>query len=154
MAACPVGALTAKTSKQKGRVWQAKGVKTICPYCGCGCNLTLHVRDNSIINVTSDPDTLNESYLCSKGRFGYEYVHHLDRLQYPLVKKDGQFVQSSWEYALSLIAGKFQAIKDKYGNDSLAGLSSAKCTNEENYLFQKFIRAVLGTNNVDHCARL
>jgi len=154
VASCPVGALTAKSSKQKGRIWQTRSVKTICPYCGCGCNLTLHVRDNKIISVTSDPDTLNESYLCSKGRFGLDYVHHPDRLQYPLVKKDGQFIRSSWEDALSLVAMKFKQIKEQHGNDSLAGLSSAKCTNEENYLFQKFIRAVLGTNNVDHCARL
>lgn len=154
LAACPVGALSAKSSKHKGRTWQAEQVKTVCPYCGCGCSLTLHIRNNTIIKVTSNENSLNEGYLCSKGRFGYEFVHHPDRLQQPLIKKNGSFQPASFEEALHLVASKFQEQKERYGNDSLAGLSSAKCTNEENYLFQKFMRAVIGTNNVDHCARL
>ncbi len=151
---CPVGALTSKPSKQIGRKWQTKWIKTVCPYCGCGCNLTLHIRDNKIVKVHSDSTYPNEGYLCTKGRFGYGFVHHPDRLHYPLIKKNGQHVRASWDEALKLVATKFQHIKDQYGNNSLAGLSSARCTNEENYLFQKFTRAVLGTNNVDHCARL
>ncbi len=151
---CPVGALTAKPSKQKGRTWQTELTKTICPYCGCGCNLSLHIKDNEIIKVTSEETSLNEGYLCSKGRFGYGFVHHQDRLQYPLIKENGKFIETTWEEVLPYVAQRLQVLKSNYGNDSLAGLSSAKCTNEENYLFQKFIRAVLGTNNVDHCARL
>lgn len=154
IASCPVGALTNKPSRQRGRKWQTKWVKTVCPYCGCGCNLTLHIKDNKIVSLHSDSTTVNEGYLCSKGRFGYEFVHHPDRLQFPLIRKNGQLVRAGWDEALNLVATKFQDIKSQHGNRSLAGLSSAKCTNEENYLFQKFIRAVLGTNNVDHCARL
>ncbi|MBA7668369.1 Formate dehydrogenase H [subsurface metagenome] len=101
-----------------------------------------------------DNGSPNRGHLCVKGRFGLDYVHHKERLTTPMIKKKGKFIEASWEEALELVAHRFKELKDEYGNSALAGLSSAKCTNEENYLFQKFIRVCFGNNNVDHCARL
>ena len=155
IAVCPVGALTEKERKFKGREWELKKVSTICPYCGCGCNIVLNVKEDKVIKVTSEPESIvNQGWLCSKGKFGFQFIHSKDRLTTPLIKKEGKFKKVSWDEALDLIANKFKEIKEKYGTDSIAGFSSAKCTNEENYLFQKFMRALIGTNNVDHCARL
>jgi predicted molibdopterin-dependent oxidoreductase YjgC len=151
---CPTGALMSKQSLGKGRQKDVKQVETICPYCGCGCNLTLHVSRNEVVRVTSRQDTINEGWLCVKGRFGYSFINSPDRLTTPLIRKDGKLVPASWDEAFGFIADKLTAIKEKHGPDAIAGLSSARCTNEENYLFQKFIRAGIGTNNVDHCARL
>jgi len=151
---CPTGALMGKQSIGKGRQKDVKEVETVCPYCGCGCNLTLHVSRNEVVRVTSRPDTINEGWLCVKGRFGYSFINSPDRLTTPLIKKDGKFVEASWDEALGFIAEKLRAIKQQHGPDAVGGLSSARCTNEENYLFQKFMRAAVGTNNVDHCARL
>ncbi len=150
---CPTGALMGKQSVGKGRQKDVKEVETVCTYCGCGCNVTLHVSRNEVVRVTSRPDTINEGWLCVKGRFGYSFINSPDRLTTPLIKKDGKFVPASWDEALDLIAEKLGDIKKKHGPDAIGGLSSARCTNEENYLFQKFIRAGIGTNNVDHCAR-
>ena len=150
---CPTGALIGKQSLGKGRQKDVKEVETICTYCGCGCNLTLHVSRNEVVRVTSRPDTINEGWLCVKGRFGYSFINSPDRLKTPLIKKDGKFVEASWEEAFGYIAENLNAIKQKHGPDAIGGLASARCTNEENYLFQKFIRAGIGTNNVDHCAR-
>jgi predicted molibdopterin-dependent oxidoreductase YjgC len=152
---CPVGALIERTRKQKGRVWETKKTLTVCPYCGCGCQIELVTRDNEVIAVTAPlGEGINEGNLCSKGRFGFTFINHSDRLQRPLIRKRGKFVKTSWDEALSLVAEKLSLIKQEYGADAIVGLSSAKCTNEENYLFQKFMRAVIGTNNIDHCARL
>lgn len=151
---CPTGALIGKQSLGKGRQVDVKEVETICPYCGCGCNLTLHTSRNEIVRVTSRPDTINEGWLCVKGRYGQSFINSPDRLKTPLIKRDGKFVEASWDEALGYVAERLKAIKEKHGPDAIGGLSSARCTNEENYLFQKFIRAVIGTNNVDHCARL
>jgi predicted molibdopterin-dependent oxidoreductase YjgC len=107
-----------------------------------------------VARVTSRPDTINEGWLCVKGRFGYNFINSPDRLKTPLIKKDGKFIEASWDEAFGYIAERLSAIKQKHGPDAIGGLSSARCTNEENYLFQKFIRAAIGTNNVDHCARL
>jgi len=150
---CPTGALVGKESLGRGRQKDVKDVKTVCSYCGCGCNLTLHVNKNEVVRVTSGPDTVNEGWLCVKGRFGYNFIKHADRLKTPLIKKDGVFVEASWDEAFELVASRLSAIKAKNGADAIGGLSSARCTNEENYLFQKFMRAGIGTNNVDHCAR-
>lgn len=161
---CPVGALQEKTTSLY-RTWELKKVTTICPYCGCGCVLELHVKDNRIIKVTSPLDSpTNSGNLCIKGKFGYEFVHSPERLKRPLVREasslksqtsgKNSFKEASWEDALNIVANKLQDIKERYGPDAIGGFASAKCTNEENYLFQKFIRAVIGTNNVDHCARL
>lgn len=155
VAACPVGALTEKDAAGKGRAWEFTRVRTICPYCGCGCRLVLNVKDNKIVKVTSDEDApVNGIALCSKGRFGYGFVNSPDRLATPMIRIDGELQPASWDEALNHAAWRLLDIKKSHGADSIAGLASAKCTNEENYLFQKFMRAVIGTNNVDHCARL
>jgi predicted molibdopterin-dependent oxidoreductase YjgC len=132
-------------------------VPTTCPYCGVGCQMDLHIRDNLIFRVEGRFDNqVNFGNLCVKGRFGYDYVHAEDRLKAPLMRDNRKdaFQSSSWEHTLDWVAGCLSEIRDKYGPDSIAILTSAKCTNEENYLMQKFARAVIGTNTVDHCARL
>jgi len=152
---CPTGALLPKQALGKGRVWQLQKVRSTCPYCGVGCQLEYWFRDNRIVKATSYWDVPpNHGATCVKGRFGFEFVNHPDRLTQPLIKKDGQFVPATWDEALDLVADKLVEIKKKHGGDAIAVLTSAKCTNEENYLLQKFTRAVLETNNVDHCARL
>ncbi len=155
IAVCPTGALTGKGWLGKGREKHIKDVKTTCSYCGCGCTLTMHVNTlrNEIVRISSKPDTVNEGWLCVKGRFGYDFIKSPERLKTPLIKRDGKFEEASWNEALNYIAERLGDIKEKNGPDAIAGLSSARCTNEENYLFQKFMRAVIGTNNVDHCAR-
>jgi len=172
VAYCPVGALYDKMSLGLGRVNQVRRVRTTCSYCGVGCTFDLNVRDNRIVRVTSVPDgPVNGMALCVKGRYGYDYVHHPDRLTRPLVRREllegakdessssvsplsSDFVEVDWDTALNLVARKFAETKRTHGSDALAVLASAKCTNEENYLFQKFARQVLGTNSIDHCARL
>jgi predicted molibdopterin-dependent oxidoreductase YjgC len=127
----------------------------VCSYCGVGCNLTLHVKNDVIVKVTSDRHSpVNKGKLCVKGRFGFDYVHHPDRLTHPMIRENGKLKRASWNKALNLIATKLAEIKGKHGPDSITFLASAKCTNEENYLLQKFARTVIGTNNIDHCARL
>jgi len=153
--ACPTGALTEKLARFQGRSWEFRKVRTTCPYCGVGCQIELNIKDNKIIKIYGVEDAPdNKGHLCVKGRFGFDFVHHKDRVTTPLIKYNGRFKKVSWDEALNLVATKFSQLKDKYGNNALSGLSSAKCTNEENYLFQKFIRICFGTNNVDHCARL
>jgi formate dehydrogenase alpha subunit len=154
VAACPTGALTEKQMQGKGRRWELQRVRTTCPFCGTGCNFDLCVRDGGVIGVTSNPSSpVNGNALCIKGRFGWDFISSAKRLTTPLIKRNGEFVPVSWDEALDMIAARFKEIRDKYGPDSFAALSSARCTNEENYLVQKFVRAVMGTNNVDHCAR-
>ncbi len=150
---CPVGALMPK-SKEKFRNWEVKKVKTTCPYCGVGCQFELVVKDNKVVRVDPVKGGTNDGLLCVKGTFGYKFINHPDRLTHPLIRKNGEFVKVSWDEALDLIVEKIKETKDKYGANALAGLSSAKCSNEENYLMQKLVRAGFGTNNVDHCARL
>lgn len=185
--ACPVGALTEKLSKFKGRNWELNKTTTTCPYCGCGCEIEVYSKDNNVVKVMgSEKGAVNKGSLCVKGRFGFDFINSKDRLKRPLIrqKKDVRsqktkvrrdqtqehqntrapdrnnstaaplFREASWDEALDLIASKLKEIKSKFGPDSIAGLSSAKCTNEENYLMQKFMRAAIGTNNIDHCARL
>ncbi len=152
---CPTGALTENLSRYKGRPWMIDRVQTTCTYCGCGCQLDLNVMDNRVVGVTTDVDIKpNHGSLCVKGRFGYEFIEDESRLKKPLIKENGVLREASWEEALDTVAEKFKSIRDTHGPDSIGGLASAKVTNEENYLFQKFMRAVIGTNNVDHCARL
>ncbi len=152
---CPTGALVKKYVTLPVGSDELRQVRTVCAYCGCGCNLTFNVKDRSLVEVTSDPrHPPNFGDTCVKGRFGYDFVHHPRRLRTPLVRKGEYFVETGWDEALSLVSRKFLEFKERYGPQALAGLSSAKCTNEENYVFQKFMRAVIGTHNVDHCARL
>jgi len=159
VAVCPVGALTEKSRRFKGREWELKKVPTVCPYCGVGCNIELNVKDNRIVKVTSPVNgVVNQGRLCVKGKFGLDFVHSPERLTTPLIREgekgEAKFREASWEEALDLVSERLTYIKKQSGPDSLAILSSAKCTNEENYLIQKLARAVLDTNNVDHCARL
>jgi formate dehydrogenase alpha subunit len=160
---CPTGALVPKWEKPP-----AEEVKTICPYCGVGCSIYLGVRDNKIVSVRGDPGgSANKGSLCVKGRWGYDFINHPERLTTPLIRIPGIarqaghngrvqeiFREATWEEALELAANKFLKLKQDHGADSIAALSSAKCTNEDNYVMQKFVRAVIGTNNIDHCARL
>ena len=159
VASCPVGALTEKSRRSRGREWELEKVPTVCPYCGVGCNIELNVKDNRIVKVTSPTSSeVNQGRLCVKGKFGFDFVHNEERLTTPLIRDgergEGKFREASWDEALDLVVKSLAEIKNESGPDSLAFLSSAKCTNEENYLMQKFARAVIGTNNVDHCARL
>lgn len=130
-------------------------IQTVCPYCGTGCGLYLLVENGRITSV--EPDKLhpvNEGELCLKGYYGFDHITSKDRLTTPLIKKDGRFAQTTWEEALNYTAARLTELKNNFGSDSFALFSSARATNEENYTAQKFARAVMGTNNVDHCARL
>jgi NADH-quinone oxidoreductase subunit G len=152
---CPTGALLPKNAVGKGRTWETNKVTTTCPYCGVGCTLDVYTRDNQIAYVRSNWDgPANQGWSCVKGRFGWDFVGNEERYTTPLIKKDGQFVEASWDEALDLVADKFAEIAQKNGPNAIAFLSSAKCTNEENYLLQKIARGLIGTNNIDHCARL
>ena len=154
VAVCPTGALTEKTMSGQARRWEIERVRTTCPFCGTGCNFDLAVKDQKVIGVLSNPDSpVNGRQLCVKGRFGWDFIYNEKRLTTPLVKRNGVFEPASWDEAFDLIATKFNEVKDKYGPDAFAALSSARCTNEENYLVQKFTRVLMGSNNVDHCAR-
>ena len=154
---CPVGALFEKQGRFQGRGDDLEKVRTTCAYCGVGCQMDINVKDGRIIKITTpreDAPAPNYGSLCIKGRFGYDFESHADRLTSPLIRKDGELKEASWEEAILYVADKLNNIKQASGPDSIAGLASARVTNEENYLFQKFLRAVIGTNNVDHCARL
>jgi formate dehydrogenase alpha subunit len=130
-------------------------ISTICPYCGCGCGLYLHVENNLITGVSPNrKHPVNHGTLCVKGWNCHEFAQHPDRLQYPLVRDGGAFRHATWDEALGETAARLTGIKNKYGPDAIGVLGSAKCTNEENFVLMKFARAALGTNNVDHCARL
>ena len=166
--ACPTGALQPKTLMGDQRV--DKKVDSVCPYCGVGCLLTYHVKDNTIVAVEGRDGPANASRLCVKGRFGFDYVHHRQRLTRPLIRKAGVpkdwqgapqpqdwhevFREASWDEALDLAAGGFRRLRDTHGKKALAGFGSAKGSNEEAYLFQKLVRTGFGSNNVDHCTRL
>jgi len=152
---CPVGALVEKKARYKGRPWEETKIKTTCSYCGVGCQVYLHVKDGQVLRVTGVEDGLpNLGSLCVKGKFGHEFIHSKERLTTPLIRQADGFRHATWDEALDYVAKRLKEIKEKDGPDSLAGLSSASVTNEENYLMQKLVRAGFGTNNVDHCARL
>lgn len=146
MVRCPVGAIAPKDILEP-----AREVTSICTYCGVGCGVKLGVRGQKIVGVQGDRDNpVNRGSLCVKGRFGYRFINHPERLKTPLIKKDGELVEASWDEALEKIAEKFSRSRGEH----FATLASARITNEDNYLIQKFTRAVMGTNNIDHCARL
>lgn len=130
-------------------------VLTTCPYCGCGCGLYLELLDKRVVGtIPCKTHPVNRGKLCIKGWNVHEFIHNPHRLTQPLIRKNGSLAEVSWDEALDYTASSLKAIREKYGSQSLAFMASAKVTNEENYLFQKFARAVIGTNNVDHCARL
>jgi formate dehydrogenase alpha subunit len=150
---CPTGALVHKQLKG-ARPWEVKKVRTTCPFCGTGCTFDLNVKDGKVIGVTAtDEAVVNGRSLCVKGRYHADFMYHKDRITTPLIKKKGKFVVASWEEALDLVGSKFKGIKETFGPNALAGLSSARCVNEDSYIFQKLFRVSIGTNNVDHCAR-
>jgi predicted molibdopterin-dependent oxidoreductase YjgC len=172
VAYCPTGALSNKMSYGKGRRHQVKKVPTICTYCGVGCQFDFNVKNGRIIGVSSNPNSpVNGMALCVKGRYGWDFIYHPDRLKKPMVRQyllDGKakpahydpkstdwgWVETDWEKALDITAQKLGQTIDAHGPNSVGVFSSAKCTNEENYLMNKFARQVIGTNNIDHCARL
>jgi len=166
--ACPTGALM--PARSVGLLMSDKTVDSVCPYCGVGCQLTYHVKDNKILYVQGRDGPANHGRLCVKGRYGFDYVSHKQRLTKPLIRRPGipksadfvmdpeeklkVFREASWEEALDLVAGNLKKIRDTQGPQALAGFGSAKGSNEEAYLFQKLVRTGFGTNNVDHCTRL
>jgi predicted molibdopterin-dependent oxidoreductase YjgC len=148
---CPTGALTPKRNR-----WEAPPDRTVvstCPYCGVGCQLELQVKNEQVVHTIpkADAQLVNKGQACVKGRFGItEFVHSPQRLTTPLIKRNGEFVEATWMEALDMVASNLT----KYKGDQFAFVASAKCTSEDNYVMQKFTRAVMGTNNIDHCARL
>jgi len=153
---CPTGAIVEKPFRNTFKLANIdKKVLTTCPYCGVGCQTEVFVKNNTIVRVDGhESASPNYGRLCVKGRFGYQYANSKARLTHPLIKRKGRFEKASWDEALNFIAQRFNDIKSKNGTQSLAGLSSAKCSNEDNYIFQKFIRMAFGNNNVDYCTRL
>jgi NADH-quinone oxidoreductase subunit G len=150
---CPVGALLPK-SNEKFRYWETKKVRTTCSYCGVGCQMDLLVKGNKVVEVQPADGPANQGLLCVKGKFGFRFIAHPDRLKTPLIRKNGDLVEATWDEAYDLITSRMKETKEKYGPDAFGGFTSARCTSEENYLMQKLFRAVIGTNNIDHCARL
>jgi len=166
--ACPTGALA--PAKEAYLAPVDRTVPSLCPYCGVGCQLTYHVKDNAIVRVEGRDGPANHDRLCVKGRFGFDYVHHPQRLRHPLIRKAGvpkdpnaamdpanplaAFREATWDEALALAGGTLRRIRDEHGPGALAGFGSAKGSNEEAYLFQKLVRTGFRTNNVDHCTRL
>ncbi|EGO2712375.1 formate dehydrogenase subunit alpha [Enterococcus faecalis] len=151
---CPTGALTAKDTKEY-RKWETQKIPTTCPHCGTGCQMNLLVKNNRLVGVEPLDGPANKNLLCVKGKFAsYKFVGSGDRLTEPLIKRNGIFEPASWEEALTLVSSKFNEIKAENGPDALAGFSCSRATNEDNYVFQKMVRAAFGTNNVDNCARV
>ncbi|MBX9004078.1 formate dehydrogenase subunit alpha [Enterococcus faecalis] len=152
VSSCPTGALTAKDTYRK---WETQKIPTTCPHCGTGCQMNLLVKNNRLVGVEPIDGPANKNLLCVKGKFAsYKFVGSGDRLTEPLIKRNGIFEPASWEEALTLVSSKFNEIKAKNGPDALAGFSCSRATNEDNYVFQKMVRAAFGTNNVDNCARV
>lgn len=152
---CPVGALLPKDAHKKPRICDTDKVQSTCTYCGVGCQVNLHVSDDTIQHITGvEKNSPNNGSLCVKGRYGFDFISSEERLTTPMIKDNGEFRSATWDEALDLVAEKLSSIRDTYGSDSIGVLTSARVTNEENYIAQKFTRAVLKTNNIDHCARL
>lgn len=169
---CPTGALMPATAVDANQVGDSKDydreVKSVCPFCGVGCQISLKVKDNKVAWVDGIDGPANENRLCVKGRFGFDYIDHSHRLTKPLIRREGvakgltvdpanpltHFREATWDEAMEIAAGGFAKLRDAHGGKAVAGFGSAKCTNEEAYLFQKLIRQGFGHNNVDHCTRL
>lgn len=180
---CPTAALMPVSRQGKGREWELERIQTVCGYCGVGCHLEYALKDGAVLYVEgAQQHSINGEFLCTKGRYGWDFATSPDRLTKPLVRRDlaytlgltdtpwempstsplktrkpkieNSFIEVDWETALTIVADKLTATVEDYGPDAVMGLSSARCTNEDNYLFQKFMRVGLGTNNIDHCARL
>lgn len=151
--ACPTSAIS-DIYQSKAVVGQDK-VRTVCTYCGVGCNLEVSVKNGEILSIQAPWDAeVNKGHTCLKGRYAFSFYNHPERLKYPMIKRNGEFERVTWDEVYDYIAEKLTDIRAKHGPDAIAGISSSRCTNEENYLMQKFIRAVVGTNNIDGCARV
>ena len=151
--ACPTSAIS-DTFKSKA-IEATKKTRTICTYCGVGCNLEVATKGNEILSIQAPFDAeVNAAHTCLKGRYAFKFYNHPDRLRKPLIRTNGHFVEATWDEAYEHIAANLKRIKAEHGGDAVAGISSARCTNEENYLMQKFIRVAFGTNNIDACARV
>ncbi len=151
--ACPTNALS---DRHGTKILKAdKVVRTVCTYCGVGCNIEVKVKDSVVKGIQAPADAeVNSGHTCLKGRYAFGFYNHPDRLKSPLIKKNGKLEEVSWEEAYDFTASRFKEIMEKNGPDAIAGISSSRCTNEENYLMQKFFRVVIGTNNIDGCARV
>lgn len=148
---CPVGCLTSKPFRYAVRTWLTQKKSSVCSFCSDGCNLTLWVSGDKIFRATSRRnEAVDEGWICDKGRYGYDIVNHPDRVKTPLIRKNGKLVPATWEEAFDFIATMIKDTKEKFGPEAFAGIGSARCSNEDNYLFQKFFRTVIGTNNIDH----
>ncbi len=150
---CPTDAISDVFASKSAKF--DKKVRTTCSYCGVGCNLETSVKDGKVVSIDTPKETeVNAGHTCVKGRYAFGFYDHPDRLRSPLIKRNGKFEKASWDEAYDYIKSKLENIKKENGPDAIAGISSARCTNEENYVFQKMIRAVIGTNNIDCCARI
>ena len=150
---CPTDAISDIFQSKSAAV--DKKVRTTCSYCGVGCNLEASIKNNKVVSIDTPKKTeVNAGHTCVKGRYAFGFYDHPDRLRTPLIKRNGKFEKATWDEAYDLIKSEFNRIIKKHGPDAIAGISSARCTNEENYLFQKLIRAVVGTNSIDCCARI
>lgn len=151
--ACPTAAIT--DIFQPAAQQATNTVRTVCTYCGVGCNLDVAKRNGTVLSISAPYDAeANQGHTCVKGRYAFRFYNHPQRLRSPLIKRNGKHEEASWEEAYDYIAQRLTAIRNACGPDAIAGISSSRCTNEENYLMQKFIRAVIGTNNIDGCARI
>ena len=152
--ACPTSAISDKFFSKS--IEATKKTRTVCTYCGVGCNLTVATKGDEVLSIQAPVDAeVNHAHTCLKGRFAFKFYNHKDRLRKPLIKQpDGTFAEATWDEAYDHIVANLTRIKAEHGGNSIAGISSARCTNEENYLMQKFIRQVIGTNNIDCCARV
>ena len=151
--ACPTSAIS--DVFQSKAIEATETIRTICTYCGVGCNLDISTNNGEILSIQAPYDAeVNQGHTCLKGRYAFKFYDHPERLNSPMIKRDGVFEKVSWDEVYDYIAGKLNGYKEEYGADSIAGISSSRCTNEENYLMQKFMRAAVGTNNIDGCARV
>ncbi|HNL39554.1 MAG TPA: molybdopterin-dependent oxidoreductase, partial [Saprospiraceae bacterium] len=151
--ACPTSAIS--DIFESKAVVADKKIRTVCTYCGVGCNLEVAVVEDKVKSIQAPYDAaVNQGHTCLKGRYAFSFYNHPDRLRTPMIKRNGELQPATWDEAYDYIADKLNEIKAQHGPDAIAAISSARCTNEENYLMQKFIRAVIGTNNIDSCARV
>ncbi len=152
---CPTGSWQDRTLKFKARPWELKKTSTICTYCAVGCTVVINSKNDKVMRITSDDDLgINDGNLCVKGKFGHEFIHSNRRIKTPLIRKSGILCQASWDDALDNVSKRLQGIIKEDGGKAIGGIGSEKCTNEDNYLFQKFCRSVLGTNNIDNIANM
>jgi NADH-quinone oxidoreductase chain G len=152
--ACPVGALGSKPYRFRSRVWFMDEYEITCPYCGCGCTTNLSLREGRIVRARGKQGKgINDGDLCSKGRFGFDYIYSDNRLTTPLLKKNDKLEPATWEEALEFVAQKLEAIKTQHGPSAIGAIGSQRCTMEDNYMLQRFMREVVGTDNIDSAAR-